>query len=239
MAAFPETRWSQVLTARGDGPKSREALESLCQAYWPPVYHFIRHRGQNHADAQDLTQGFFANLLERRSFDTVDPSKGRLRSFLLTAVTRFMANEHERSMAWKRGGRAVHLPIDAETDWDMPSCDPGHALTPEIAFERAWALRLLDRVLEDLGRTADEAGQGALFGELRGLISFEPPPASYETIGGRLGMSVSAVKAAAHRLRHRYRDALRLHIADTVAHEAEVEDELNHLFEIFSDPPSP
>lgn len=236
MASFPETRWSLVLAAQSEAPRARQALDDLCRAYWTPVYAYIRQRGNSHADSEDLTQGFFACLLERGSLDSVAAEKGRLRTFLLTAVSRFMASAHERATAQRRGGGVVHVPIDPGWGQERFGCDPGHGVTPELAFEREWALRLLDRVLADVRAASEATGQAALFNELRGLISFEPPPAAYEEIAARLGLTSSAVKAAAHRLRCRYREILRRHIADTVVAEEEVDDEIQRLFTVFGEP---
>lgn len=237
MAVFPETRWSLVLAVQQDAPRAREALDILCKAYWTPVYAYIRHRGNAHADAEDLTQGFFASLLERGSLGSVGAEKGRLRTFLLTAVSRFMASEYERAMAQRRGGGARHVSIDETRAEERFGCTPSHGVTPEIAFEREWALRLLDRVLAEVRDGSEAAGQGPLFAELQGLISFEPPPAAYDDIAARLGLTAAAVKSAAHRLRGRYRDVLRRHIADTVGAEDEVDDEIQRLFAIFGEPP--
>lgn len=230
------TRWSMVIRAHGDGREARCALEELCRGYWPPVYAFLRRKGRSRADAEDLTQGFFAELLSRGSLDTVAEDKGRLRTFLLKAVTRHMINEHERASAAKRGGGALHLSLDFDRAEGSYVAEPGHRVTPELEFERQWALQLLEQALAKVREDAASGGRLALFEDLKGLISLDAGIGPYEEIAARHGLTDGAVKAAAHRLRQKFRECLRAAIADTVSSDDEVDDEIRHLFSVFQAP---
>jgi RNA polymerase sigma-70 factor (ECF subfamily) len=210
---------------------AREALAALCEAYWYPLYAFVRRRGFRPDEAADLTQSFFASLLERGSLGDADQSRGRFRNFLLGALDHFLANEWRREQAQKRGGGQVLLPLDFEAGEQRYLREPVGELTPEREFERRWALALLDQVL---GRLRDEylhAGKLELFEHLHDCLLGDASAVSYERIGARLGMSEGSVKVAAHRLRRRCRDLLRAEIAQTVASPDEVEDAVRHLFD--------
>lgn len=235
-ARFPATRWTIVMTAQGRGERARRALNELCELYWGPVYSFVRRKGHPPADAEDLTQGFFAELLARGSLDEVGAEKGRLRTFLLKALTRHMSHQSEKVRATKRGGGIPALSLDFEKAEGMFVVEPGHHLTPDLEFERQWALSLLDRALGEARAQAERAGRLPLFDELKGTISLDAATDSYDEIAARHGMSAGAVKVAAHRLRQGFRVALRQMIAETVASEAEIDDEIQHLFTVFQAP---
>jgi RNA polymerase sigma-70 factor (ECF subfamily) len=232
-ARFPVTRWSVVVAAQGDDDSARRALNELCSQYWLPVYSFIRRKGHSPADAEDLTQGFFAEFLAHHSLNTVAEEKGRLRTFLLKAVTRHMSHEREKSTAAKRGGGVPVLSLDGQRAEGMYIAEPGHHLTPDLEFERQWALALLDRALDIVRAAAAESGRMAVFEELKGLLSLATPVASYDDIACRLGLSESTVKSTAHRFRQEFRVAVRALVAETVVSDDEVDDEIRHLFTLF------
>ena len=233
---FPVTRWTVIVAAQGQGAQAHRALNELCGLYWLPVYAFIRRKGKSPADAEDLTQGFISDLLERGSLDGVAEEKGRLRTFLLKAATRHMINEHEKASAAKRGGGAALLSLDFKRAEGSYHVEPGHTITPELEFERQWALQMLDVALAEARNDAVRNGRDALFEDLKGLISLDTTMAAYDEIAARHGITEGAVKAAAHRLRQNFRAALRRAIAETVASEDEIDDEIRHLFEVFQSP---
>jgi DNA-directed RNA polymerase specialized sigma24 family protein len=230
---FPVTRWTVIVAAQGKGTRAKMALNDLCGLYWLPVYAFVRRKGNSPADSEDLTQGFFAELLSRGSLEGVAEEKGRLRTFLLKAVTRHMINEYEKASAAKRGGGKPMLSLDFERAEDHYHVEPGHTITPELEFERQWALQMLDAALAEVREDAIRNGRGELFEDLKGLISLDATMAAYDEIAATHGLTEGAVKAAAHRLRQSFRAALRRAIAETVASEAEIDDEIRHLFEVF------
>ena len=235
--AFPRTRWTLIASAAGDGPDARLALENLCRVYWPPVYFFARRRGLSHADAEDNTQAFFAELLARGSIFSASADKGRMRTFLLVALKRFMINQHEKATAAKRGNGVALMPLDFGWVEGRFLPEPGHSLTPDVEFERQWALRLLDLAFDLVKRETEARGGGELFGELQGLICTGAASAApYSEIAARLGMSEAGVKSAAHRLRGQFRAALRSVIAETVAEESAIDEEISHLFSVFRAP---
>jgi RNA polymerase sigma-70 factor (ECF subfamily) len=216
---------------QGDDTAAQAALEGLCRSYWPPLYAYVRRLGYSPPDAQDLTQGFFAQLLGQRTVAKADPARGRFRSFLLASLKHFLAHEDEKARAQKRGGQApvVSLNLEtAETRWvDQPAA-PGD--TPDRAYDRQWALALLERVLSRLRREYTAASRKPLFERLKDTLAGGRSELRYRALGEELGLSEGAVKTAAHRLRHRYRELLREEIAQTVASPAEVEEELRSLF---------
>lgn len=228
---FATTHWSQVLAARDRSvPQGREALAALCGTYWYPLYAYVRRQGFPQDEAEDLTQEFFARLLERDYLQAVDRAKGRFRCFLLAACKHFLANERDRSRAAKRGGGRAVLSLDVETAEARYRREPACALTPERLFEQRWALTVLDHVL---GRLRDElvrAGKGKLFDKLKTALTGEKSAARQAQLADDLGMSVGAVKVAVHRLRRRYRDLLREEISHTLDDPAQVEEEIRDLF---------
>lgn len=226
---FETTHWSLVLAARtGKSVESRTALEALCGAYWFPLYAFIRREGYAAEEARDLTQGYFARLVERRDLKDVRPELGRFRSFLLVSVKHFLSNELDRERAKKRSPGSPLVSLDAQDAEARYSFEPADALTPETLFERKWAMTVLERTLGRLGE--ENAGQKAQrFEALRAHLSGDEPAASYRELGETLGMSEDAVKVAVHRLRRRFGELLREEIADTVREAGEVDDEIRHL----------
>ncbi len=226
---FVTTHWSVVLTAgHSDTPRARAALETLCQTYWYPLYAYVRRRGNSPEDAQDLTQEFFARLLEHNRVGTVSPEKGRFRSFLLASMNHFLSDEWDKARAQKRGGgKVTFLNLqDAETKLGEQAAE---TLTPEKVFERRWAITLLEQVYQRLAQEYREQDKAGLFEVLRGSLAGAGGTAPYAELARKLGMTEGAVKVAVHRLRHRYRELLRETIAETVFGPEEVEDELRYL----------
>ena len=232
---FPLTRWTVVLAAGGTpSPESAAALERLCSSYWYPLYAFVRRSGHSPPDAEDLTQEFFAQLLEHNWIARVDRHKGRFRSFLLMAVKRLLANEWDKGQTVKRGGqiRLVPLPLDtAETRY---SREPADTATPEQVFEKQWALALLESVLSQLREDYALDGKAALFDRLKPCLIGSREVQPYAAHAAELGMTAGAVKVAVCRLRERYRERLKEEIAHTVASPAEVDEELHHLFRVLA-----
>jgi RNA polymerase sigma factor (sigma-70 family) len=230
---FVTTHWSLVLTAgQSDSTRAHDALAKLCQTYWYPLYAYVRRRGFSPHDAEDLTQGFFAQLLQANSLANVRREKGRFRGFLLAALNHFVANEWDRARARKRGGGKAAISLDAESAESRYKLEPADTLTAERIYERRWALTLLDTVLQQLEREHELSGKMDLFGELRFCLTGERSKLPYAELANRLGMSEGAVKVAVHRLRQRYRELLRAEIAHTVASPEEVDDEIRHLFAV-------
>jgi RNA polymerase sigma-70 factor (ECF subfamily) len=228
-AAFTTTHWSVVLEAQSESPAAREALESLCRTYWRPIYAFVRRDGIGPEDAKDLTQGFFAVILERKDLQSVRQEKGRLRSFLLASLKHFMANERRDAAAIKRGGGQTLIPLDGIASEDSSEFDGSDALTADLLYDRRWAFTVLDRVFARLREESQGSANAALLLRLNELLSDEPDRPSQAEIAREFGMTENAVKQAFHRLRQRYRQLLREEVAHTVATPAEIEDELRHL----------
>jgi RNA polymerase sigma-70 factor (ECF subfamily) len=228
---FPTTKWSRVVTAASrDAAEAREALSGLCQAYWYPIYAYVRRCGHTPEQAQDLTQDFFAYILERDLIATADPTRGRFRSFLRTVCARQLADHRDRQNAAKRGGGRAPLPIDSFDAERRYAREPAHELTPERIFDRTWALTLLCRVVERLRREYDDAGRSDRFEELLAILTRDPASDSYAEIASRLGTTEGNVRVAVHRLRRRYGLLLREEIAATVGDEAQIDDEIRALF---------
>jgi RNA polymerase sigma factor (sigma-70 family) len=229
--AFVTTHWSLVISAgHNDTPQARNALEKLCRTYWFPIYAFVRRQGQAPPDAQDLTQEFFARLLEKNYLTSADPAKGRFRSFLLASLKHFLANEWDKASAQKRGGGQILIPIDVATAETSCGFEPADQLTAEKIFERRWALTLLEQVLHRLRAEYVSDDREKLFEQLKPTLTEASRTVAYAEIATRLGTTEGAVKVAVHRLRQRYREVLRAEIADTVASPEEVEDEIRNLF---------
>ncbi len=233
-AWFVTTHWSVVGTAREkDSPKSAAALEMLCRTYWYPLYSFVRRQGRTPEDAQDLTQQFFARLLEKDYLKSVAQEKGKFRTFLLVALRRFLANEWDRQHAQKRGGFAPILSIDQELAESRFRVEPVANDQPDQLFDRQWAMTLLDQTMKRLEEEYVSTGRAKLFEALRGLIAKEDSGLSYTQVAARLNLSEAAIKMAVHRLRLRYREILKVQIAETVSSEEEIEEEIRHLFAAF------
>jgi RNA polymerase sigma-70 factor (ECF subfamily) len=232
---FPATRWSLVLTASGkDEPAAARAFEELCQIYWYPIYCYVRNRGHTPEDAEDLTQEFFAMLIEREALTRADASRGKLRSYLLNAVKHFLIDRHRRRSARKRGGGVPLLSIDAVSAEKRLAFDPIEADTPESAFDRTWARALLDRVrdqLEDAYRRADKA---QLFAALEPYVTATDREPPYLEIASRLNASAGSLRVAAFRLRQKYRQMLESEIADTLSDRAEINGEISYLLGLFA-----
>jgi RNA polymerase sigma-70 factor (ECF subfamily) len=231
LGRFPTTQWSRVVTAAScDASEAREALSSLCQAYWYPIYAYVRHRGHAPEQAQDLTQDFFAYILERDLIALADPTRGRFRAFLRTLCARQLADHRDRQNAAKRGGGRSPLPIDPGDAERRYACEPADELTPERIFDRSWALTLLSRVVERLRREYDDAGRSDRLEELLAILTRDPASDSQAEIARRLGTTEGNVRVAVHRLRRRYGLLLREEIAATVGDEAQIDDEIRDLF---------
>jgi RNA polymerase sigma factor (sigma-70 family) len=228
---FLTTRWSVVRDARSSDPDlAHEALASLCASYWYPLYRYVRRSGNGADEARDLVQGFFARLLEKRDIASADPRHGRFRAYLLASMKHFLANEKDRERALKRGGGRAPIPIDARDADSRYALEPGHDLTPERAFERSWALALLDRALCAVRADYAARGEQALCAALEGTIGGDAPHGSRSDLGERLGMSEGAVNVAVHRMRRRFREALRAEVLGTVSDPRDVDEELRDLF---------
>jgi RNA polymerase sigma-70 factor (ECF subfamily) len=228
---FASTRWSVVAAAgRKESPEARAALAVLCQAYWYPLYAYARRRLASADDARDLTQEFFARLLEKDYLQAADPRRGKFRSFLLTAFQHFLANEHARSTARKRGGQRRPVSLEFGDGEHRYRHEPADLATPETLYERRWALTLLEQTLANLRREFAASGKERLFEALKGTLTGDGSGEPYERIGRDLGLSGAAVKTAVHRLRRRYQELLRAEVARTVTSPEEVEDELRDLF---------
>ena len=230
--AFTTTHWSVVLTAQGESPAAEEALEKLCRMYWRPIYSFVRRQGVAPEEAEDLTQGFFAQLLERGSLGAVRKEKGRLRSYLLGALKYFLADERRRSMAIKRGKGQRLIPLEEIRADERIEMEPADPVTAEMIYERRWALTVLEQVLDRLKNEYRTAGNAALFDSLKQLLPDEPGSPSQAEIAAHLGMTENALRQAFYRFRQRYQSLLREEIAHTVATPGDIEDELRHLIAV-------
>lgn len=234
-AAFVTTQWSLIVkAAQSDTTHARDALAKLCQTYWYPLYAYARRRGHSPHDAQDLTQAFFARLLERNWVRDADEKRGRFRTFLLTAMSRFMAGEWDKLRAQKRGGAAKHLPLQLETGETRYGHEPADNSTPEQCFERRWALTLLDTVLQRLRAEHEREGKSELFAALHPTLAGDREQQPYAELAAKLNMNEGAVKVAVHRLRKRYRQLLRDEIAGTLAEPSDIDEELRHLFAVLA-----
>ena len=230
---FVTTHWSVVVTAGGsDTTGARDALAKLCQTYWYPLYAYVRRRNFSPPDAEDLTQEFFARFLEHRWVGDADREKGRFRTFLLSAMNHFLANEWDKARAQKRGGGVPLLPLQFDTAETRYGREPTDNVTPEQHFERRWAMTLLEEVVNRLRMEYEQDGKTEQFAALNPCLVGDRTAQPYQALAGKLGVSEGAVKSAVHRLRQRYRQLLRDEIAHTVAGPAEVEEELRHLITV-------
>ena len=235
VAGFQPTRWTVVLAAAQESsPQADAALSGLCQVYWYPLYAYVRRQGHSPHDAEDLTQAFFVKLLEKRYLAGIEREGGRFRSFMLTALKRFLANEWDKARAAKRGRGHTHVAIDPSSAESRYTLEPAHELTPEKIYERQWAQSLLDYVLQALEQEYAAAGKGKLFEQIRASLSQSRGSVSYADIASELHTTEAAIKMAVQRLRARYREFLRAEIARTVSGPEEVEDELRYLFATFA-----
>ncbi len=231
--AFTTTHWSVVLAAgEAASPQATDALGKLCRLCWYPLYVYVRRRGYSVEDAQDLTQQFFEHVLQKGTLSRADATRGRFRTFLLGSLRNFLTNEWKRNRRAKRGGGVPLLSLDAENAEHRYTNEPATTLTPEHAYERRWAMTLLEQVLANLQQEYARAGNSPLFDELSDLLWGRDVTVSYAGIGERLGMTEGAVRAAMHRLRQRYRERLRAEVAHTLADVGDVDEELRYLIAV-------
>lgn len=232
---FTTTHWSVIVAAsQPDNGSQDEALATLCRSYWPPVYAYIRRRGHKPEDAQDLTQEFFARLLAKEWLAGIEPRVSRFRSFLLTAVSRFLSNEYDRSTAAKRGGGALPLDLEqAEMSCGIPSTTPD---SPEGAYDRRWALAVLDQAMRHLREETAASGKAQQFERLHTFLSREADEGEYAALGRAWGMSAGAVGVGVHRLRQRFREWVRAEIASTLSDPRLVDEEMRHLLTVLQSP---
>jgi len=231
---FTSTDWRLIVSARGtDQPVARKALAELCEAYWYPIYSFVRARGYPADKAQDLTQEFFMRLLRPGFFDSVDAEKGQFRAFLLAACKHFLSNQRDHDRALKRGGGRLTVAIDPAEAEERFACEPWHDVTPELLFVRRWAVTVLDRATVRLGEEMGGDGKQALFDRLGSALLRDGSALPYARVAAELGMTQAAVKMAALRLRRRYRDLVREEVVATVGEHVDVDAEISALFQAF------
>jgi RNA polymerase sigma-70 factor (ECF subfamily) len=230
--AFTTTHWSVVLEAQGESPAAQRALEILCRTYWRPLYGFVRRQGLGREEAQDLVQEFFARLLEHRNLDTVRREKGRLRSYLLVSLKRFLASEQRRASGVKRYETGSHIPLDDLSESEAADFELTETWSADRLYQRHWALAVLEQVLGRLESEYRAAGNAVLFDRLKEFLVGEPGVRTQAEIATELGMTENAVKQAFHRFRQRYRLLLREEIAHTVAQAGDVEGELRHFVSV-------
>jgi RNA polymerase sigma-70 factor (ECF subfamily) len=230
--AFTTTHWSAVLEAQGETPAAHKALEILCRTYWRPLFGFARRQGLTREEAQDLVQEFFAGLLAHRNLNTVRREKGRLRSYLLVSVKRFIASERHRASGVKRYESGPHIPLDELLESEAADFELAETLSADQLYERRWALAMLEQVITRLESEYRATNNAALFDRLKEFLVGEQARPLQADIGAELGMTENAVKQAFHRFRQRYRVLLREEIAHTVMAPGDVEDELRHLISV-------
>jgi DNA-directed RNA polymerase specialized sigma24 family protein len=235
---FATTSWTAVVKAgRSDSAEAREALTRLCATYWQPLHAYLRRTGRTDADAKDLTQGFFYVLLSRNYLNAADRTKGKFRSFLLTALKHYLANEHDRATAAKRGGGQALVSLDQSVEGDVsgPGLDPAEELTPSTLYERQWAATLFRRAEARLRADYKAQDRETLFERLQHYLEGETAWGEYSEVGNELGLSSAAVAMAVHRLRHRYAQLVREEVSETLVNPTreEIEEELQYLFTLF------
>lgn len=229
---FTATHWSVVLAARdGTSTQAAGALEKLCCTYWYPLYAFVRRKGRSAHDAQDLTQGFFAHLLQRSFLENVGPLKGKFRSFLLAALNHFLSDEWDKARAAKRGGGQTFISLDDHDAEELYLAEPDSTTTAEKIFEQRWALALLAQAFARLSEEFAAAGKTREFDHLKVFLSTPTSDGAYDAVAAELEMAVATVAVKVHRLRQRYGELIRAEIADTVASPADIEEEMTHLFD--------
>jgi RNA polymerase sigma factor (sigma-70 family) len=232
VVAFTTTHWSVVLAAQGESPEADAALEKLCRTYWRPLYGFVRRQGRKPEEAQDLTQGFFALLVERRDLNAVRKEKGRLRSYLLSSLKHFLADEWRHAMAVKRGKGHWLIPLEELREHERVDIECSDRLTAEQIYERRWALTVLEQVLVRLRKEYRSAGNVRFFEQMKKMLMDEPNRPSQAEIASEFDMTENAVKQAFYRFRQRYQTLLREEISHTVAMPSDIEDELRHLIAV-------
>jgi RNA polymerase sigma factor (sigma-70 family) len=228
---FATTHWSVVQAAgRPSSPRYKEALGTLCRTYWFPLYAYLRRQGHNSNQAEEHTQAFFTQLLEKRGLRLADSKRGKFRSFLLAALKNFLADERDRARAEKRGGGRKILSLNFENAESQYSLQPAQQLPPEKLFERSWALTVLERTMVRLQDESDSPKKRKVFEHLKVFLTAEKDSIPYRKVADKLKMTEGAVKVAVHRLRHQYRELLRDEIAQTVATEEQIDEEIRDLF---------
>lgn len=231
---FATTHWTVVLASgKHSTPEAQAALEELCRTYWFPLYAYVRRRGYAKADAEDLTQAFFAKLLEKNFLAQLDSDKGKFRAFLLAALKHFLANEWDKAQAQKRGGGEQTLSLDWETADTKFQVAAQNEPSPDKAYDREWALALLAKVIERLQRECEQDGKGKLFDQLKVFLMAGKSELARAEVARALGMEEGAVRVAIHRLRKRYRQLLRDEVANTLSDAAMVDEEMRALFDAF------
>ncbi len=230
--AFATTHWSVVLEAQGKSPAAQEALEKLCRTYWRPIYGFVRRQGSKPEEAEDLTQGFFALILERKDLNIVRKEKGRLRSYLLTSVKHFLADESRHAMAVKRGKGQRLIPLDDIRERERVDVERSDRLTADQIYECRWAFTVLEEVMARLRDEYRSAGNVRFFDQMKKMLMDEPSRLSQAQVASEFDMTENAVKQAFYRFRQRYQTLLREEISHTVAMPSDIEDELRHLIAV-------
>ncbi len=232
---FVTTHWSVVLSAREQGsPACDLALEKLCRTYWYPLYAHVRRLGHNPPDAEDLTQEFFARLLQKNYLRDADRAKGRFRTFLLVALEHFLANDWDRQRAQKRGGGRVMVPLDTALAEHLYAAEAGEDSSPMRAYERRWALTLVEQALKRLRVEYAQGGKIAEFERFKPFLTAERASIPYGAVAAELGISEGALRVSVHRLRHRFREIFREEIAHTLADPGDVAEEMRYLVEILA-----
>jgi RNA polymerase sigma-70 factor (ECF subfamily) len=236
VSSFKTTNWSLILRAADDGPPGREALATLCETYWYPVYAFVRRSGYEGADAEDLTQAYFERFLEKRFLDQVRPREGRFRAFILVSLQHFLSNERDRNRALKRGGGQKLVSLDAAEGEARLRLEPADSVTPEVVFERAWARAVLDQALARLHAESQAEFREHRFERLRPFITGDEPNATYGEIAAEWAVGESAVRVAVHRLRRRFGRLVRQEVGRTILDPNDLEKEIRHLLSIGTSP---
>lgn len=232
---FADTHWSVVIAAKQEGSiQAAEAMEKLCRTYWPPLYAYIRRQGHRPEEAEDLTQEFFARLLEKDYLQHLRHREGKFRSFLLTFVKRFLSDERDKAGARKRGGGRTIVSLDDTSAEERYMSEVKNGLSPDEMFEHRWAQTIMERALNRLREEYVAGGKEALFEQLKDIQPGEHGESSYAEIGLRLGLAEGTVKSAVHRLRRRHRELLREEIAQTVARPEEIDEEIRNLLTVLS-----
>jgi RNA polymerase sigma-70 factor (ECF subfamily) len=232
---FSTTHWSVVRLAGGEtSAQSAAALEKLCRAYWQPIFFFARRKGWGEEDAKDLTQQFFARLLERNDFQNLDPGRGKFRTFLLSAFTHFLANEYDRINALKRGGGQKFISLEAFAPEELGDVSADPQAAPGLVYDRNWASTIVQSALRALRQEMTAAGKATQFETLKPFLTAAAGEADYAAAAPSLGVSASSVPVLVHRLRQRYRELVRDEVAQTVSSPVELEEEMRHLFEVLN-----